>query len=136
MAGRQIVMKRITTLFIFLYLFCGISIAQNKEIPFTQEDKDKLQRIEIKLERLDVKVEEGFKRLDERFESMEKRFDSMEKLFLSLFLWGFGVLFGAIGLIFGYLLYERRTIITSLEKNDKLLEERVEKLEKALKKVA
>ena len=139
-------MKRLSNIVLALIInLCAF--AQNREIPYTQEDKERLIRLE-------VKVDEGFKRIDERFESMEKRFDSMEKrfdsmeksfdlqiseiksLFLSLFLWGFGVLFGAIGLIFGYLLYERRTTISTLDNNDKLLEERVEKLERELNKVA
>lgn len=112
------------------------AFAQNREIPYTREDKERLIRLE-------VKVEEGFERIDARFDSMEKKFDNLQlqiselkSLFLSLFLWGFGVLFGAVGLIFGYLLYERRTTISTLENKDKLLEERIEKLERELKKAA
>jgi len=126
-----------------LLLLININIytkAQNKEIPYTQEDKERLIRLE-------VKVEEGFKRIDERFNEMDKRFnDKLDVKFASLqkqidgistFLyWGFGIMFGWIGILMGIVLRDRRTKEISLEKENNILEERIEKLEKAINKVA
>ena len=126
-----------------LLLLVNINIcakAQNDEIPYTQEDKERLIRLE-------VKVEEGFIRIDERFDAMEKRFNDkfniLDKKFddkidgISTFLyWGFGIMFGWIGILMGIVLRDRKTKETFLEKENKILEERIEKLKKAINKAA
>ncbi|GAB4534252.1 MAG: hypothetical protein Fur0020_00700 [Thermodesulfovibrionia bacterium] len=52
----------------------AISPLSAKEIPFTQEDRDRLIRLE-------AKVEEGFKAIDKRFEAIDKRFEAIDKRF-------------------------------------------------------
>jgi len=51
-------------------------------------------------------------------------------------LWGFGLLFGGMGLLIGFVLWDRRTALAPAIRKNKELEEREEKLERALKKLA
>ncbi len=103
-----------------------------KDVSFTQEDRDRL----IKLE---TRVDEGFKAVNQRFESIEKRIDSVEKRIDSLQQLIY-VLIGAviaqtIGVI-GFVLWDRRTALQPALRKNKELEERQDKIEKALKEIA
>ncbi|MBI5327005.1 MAG: hypothetical protein HZB80_01755 [Deltaproteobacteria bacterium] len=113
---------------IVLSLFLPVASSYAKDMPFTQEDRDRLIRLEVKVDQME-------KRFDQRFEQIDKRLERLE----SVMTWGFGLLFTSmIGLV-GFVLWDRRAALApAIRKNKELkeLEEREEKLERALKEIA
>jgi len=92
--------------------------AYARDISFTQEDRDRIIRLEIK-------VEEGQK-------SLQRQIDDL----YALILWGFGSLFGGMGILIGFVIWDRRTALAPAIKKNKELEEREDLLERALKEFA
>ncbi|MFN3481130.1 MAG: hypothetical protein ACK415_12215 [Thermodesulfovibrionales bacterium] len=81
-----------------------------REIPFTQEDRDRLIRLETKLEEIDKR----FEQIDKRFEQIDKRFEQIDKRFddLKTFLWIITGIFTTIMVAnIGFAYWDRRTII-------------------------
>lgn len=109
--------------------------AWSKDVPYTLEDRDRLIRIETKIEGFDKR----FEQIDKRFEQADKRSDGIERRLERLetvMMWGFGLLFTTmIGLV-GFVLWDRRTALAPAIRKNKELEEREEKVEKALKEMA
>lgn len=93
----------------------------SKEVPFTQEDRERL----IKLE---TKLDEGFKTINQRIDDTNKRIDDLRDLI-------YVVLGGMIALI-GFVIWDRRTALAPVVKKYRELDERSEKIEQALKELA
>lgn len=89
-----------------------------KEVPFTQDDRDRLIRLETKLE-------EGQR-------SLQRQIDDVK----TFMLWGFGILFGGMGILMGFVIWDRRTALSPVIRKTDELEEREAKIEKALKELA
>jgi chaperonin cofactor prefoldin len=110
-------------------LFLGfVTLSFAKEVPFTQEDRERLIRIEIK-------VEEGQKALNQRIDDLGKRIDDTNRRvddLRDLIYVGIG---GMIALI-GFVIWDRRTALAPAIRKNKELEEREEKIEIALKELA
>ncbi|GAB5046960.1 hypothetical protein TdN_13520 [Thermodesulfovibrio sp. TK110] len=89
-----------------------------KDVSFTQEDRDRLIRLE-------VKVEESSKALNQRI-------DSLQQLIYILI----GVVVAQTIGVIGFVLWDRRTALQPALRKNKELEERQDKVEKALKEIA
>ncbi|MEJ7553846.1 MAG: hypothetical protein WKI48_03770 [Aquificaceae bacterium] len=124
--------------FILLLNFL-LSYPLAKEISFTLEDRDRIIR-------LDENQREGFKALMQRIDDTNKRIDDINKRIddtnkriddmISIMLWGFGVLFAGMMSLIGFVIWDRRSALAPAIRKTKELEEREEKIEKALKKLA
>ena len=80
--------KIIYTLVSFTMLFCSnFAEAQSNEVPFTQEDRDRIIRLEVAIEYMQMQINDI-------------------KTFM---LWGFGILFGGMGILIGFVLWDRLT---------------------------
>lgn len=86
-----------------------------------QEIKERLIRIE---ERMVTKEELKTEIKDVRAEMKE------------FMLWGFGILFGGMWILIGFVLWDRRTALAPAIKKNKELEEKEERVEKALREYA
>ena len=124
------------TIFILAIIMLITPVIHAREIPFTQEDRDRLIRLE-------TKVEEGFKSLQREIDSQQRQIDdlksSTQRQFdnqYTLILWGFGILFGGMGILIGFVIWDRRTALAPAIRKNKELEEREELIEKALKEYA
>jgi hypothetical protein len=102
-----------------LFLLFSLSLA--REIPFTLEDRERL-----------IRLEEGQKALMQRIEETNRRINDL----YTLMLWGFGILFSGMGILIGFVLWDRRTALEPAVKKARDLEEREERLERVLKKLA
>gem|GEM_PF-1362460 len=96
---------RILFLIIILgILLSTINFSYAKEISFTQDDRDRLIRLE-------TKVEEGTKSLEKQMvegqNSLQRQIDDLK----TFMLWGFGILFGGMGLLIGFVIWDRRTAL-------------------------
>jgi len=108
----------VITTFIIL---CAPTVSFPKAIPFTQDDRDRL-----------IRLEEGQKALNQRIDDLNRRIDGLQ----TFMLWGFGILFGGMGILIGFVIWDRRTALAPAIKKYKELEEKEEKIEKALKELA
>lgn len=99
--------------FLLIVLFTA-TVTYAKEVSFTQEDRDRL-----------IRLEEGQK-------ALQKQIDDLK----TFMLWGFGILFGGMGILIGFVIWDRRTALQPAMRKNKELEERQDKVEKALKEIA
>jgi len=122
-------MKEKPLLFIIVVIFILPSFCLSKEIPFTQDDRDRL----IKLE---ARVEEGFKAVNQRIDTLERsvnqRIDSLQNLLYIVI----GAIIAQIVGVVGFVLWDRRTALAPAIKKNKELEERQDRVEKAFKELA
>lgn len=115
---------------------------------FSQEDKERLIRLE-------TKVEEGQKALQRQIDGLsnttQRQLDALtatthrqiEGLSVglqrqiddlrTLLLWGFGILFGGMGLLIGFVIWDRRTALEPVIRKYRDIEDKEEKFLKVLK---
>jgi len=104
---------------ILLLLLSGLStIAQNKEVPFTQDDRDRLIRLEVKYEMLEKRFDDMNKRIDELKIELRTQIADI-KTFLY---WGFGILFSMMMALFVFVLWDRRTALAPAIKKNRAIE--------------
>ncbi len=87
-----------------------------KEIPFTQDDRDRL-----------IRLEEGQKALNQRLDDLSKGIDDLNRRIddiQTFMLWGFGILFGGMGILIGFVIWDRRTALAPAIKKYKELEKK------------
>ena len=107
---------------------------------FTQEDRDRIIRLEIKVEEGQKSLQRQIddlkisiqRQIDDLKTSTQRQFDNL----YTLILWGFGILFGGMGILIGFVIWDRRTALAPAIKKNKELEERGDLLERALKEFA
>jgi len=118
-------MKKILFIMVVMAIMGNALFAYARDISFTQEDRDRI-----------IRLEEGQKSLQRQIDdlkiSTQRQFDNL----YTLILWGFGILFGGMGILIGFVLWDRRTALAPAIKKNKELEERGDLLERALKEFA
>ena len=142
-------MKRLIILF-QLFALTFVLNGQEKSIPYTQADRDRMVRLETKVEALDKRIDDlisnsdgKFLNINTKFADLEKKIDRLEDKFDSYFMWGFGMVLMSIFGLIGFIIYDRRTTLAPVENKTerviKALRERAEKdpiLMEALKNTA
>jgi hypothetical protein len=106
--------------------------AYAKNVQFTQEDRDRLIRVETRLD-------EGLKAVNQRIDDTNQRIDDTNQRIDELkdfMLWGFGITFAGIFTLISFVLWDRRTALAPAIRKNKELEEREDRLEKALREYA
>jgi hypothetical protein len=120
----EVSMRR-TIILVALLNVLIVSLAYGKEISFTQDDRDRL-----------IRLEEGQKSLEKRMmegqNSLQRQIDDLK----AFMLWGFGILFGGMGILIGFVIWDRRTALAPVIKSNRELEIREERIERALKELA
>lgn len=128
-------MKKLITILLFVIsITCIIAQQQtvSREIPYTQDDRDRMIRLE---ERLASNTSSLQKQIDQRFESLQKQMDQRFDDIRAFMFWGFGILFASTISMVGFVLWDRRSVITPVKREvDELREEnaRIKKLIKDL----
>jgi uncharacterized protein (UPF0210 family) len=96
-----------------------------KDIPYTLEDRDRLIRIETTLK-------EFREYIDKRFEDINKRLDQLINIFIGIV----AAFAGIVAVTVGFAIWDRRTALKPVLRETKTLEDRLERIEKALKEIA
>ncbi len=133
--------KIIPLLMILLFSLLGTSYA--REVSFTQEDRERLIRLETKVDEglrsVNQRLDEGLRsvnqRLDEGLRSVNQRIDDINKRIDDLRDLIYVVIGGMIALV-GFVIWDRRTALQPAVRKNKELEERQERIERALKELA
>jgi len=116
---------KVILILIILCFFNGAIFPYEKEVPFTQEDRDRIIRLEEGLKSVNQRIDDTNKRLEEGLKSVNQRIDDTNKRIeeglksvnkridelRDFMLWGFGLLFGGMGLLIGFVLWDRRTAL-------------------------
>ncbi|MCD4697446.1 MAG: hypothetical protein K8S16_14525 [Bacteroidales bacterium] len=130
-------MKNILLL-IFLLIYVSVNLySQAKEVPFMLDDRDRLIRTEAEIKSLrneigslrnEMKTEIGSLRnemnllrneMNYKFESIQTQINDV-KTFLY---WGFGFLFSAMLFLIGFVIWDRRTTVAPVKKeNERIIE--------------
>lgn len=56
-------------------MICNTTMAEARDVPFTEADRDRIIRTEARLDEGLKRMEEGFKAIDKRFEAVDKRME-------------------------------------------------------------
>ena len=131
---------KLIALFVIVLIMSAVSTVHAKEISFSQDDRDRLVRLETKFEEgqkgVQRQIEEGQKGLQRQIDDLktsnQKQFDDLR----AFLFWGFGILFGGMGMLISFVLWDRRTALAPAVDKIKALEEREELLVKVLKEMA
>ncbi len=132
--------KRVLLGIVWAWVFFGSGPpARAEEVPYTLEDRDRLIRVETILQEFKESVDKRIESVDKRIDGVDKRIESVDKRIERLetvMMGGFGLLFTSmIGLV-GFVLWDRRTALAPAIRKSRELEEREERIERALRELA
>lgn len=113
--------KGLLLAFILIMSLLSRPLYAAKEIAYTQDDRDRL-----------IRMEEAIKGVNYRIDSLEKRIENVESLMYVLISAIFAQIIGVVG----FVLWDRRTALAPAIAKNKELDEKTEKLEKAFKEIA
>jgi C4-dicarboxylate-specific signal transduction histidine kinase len=149
-------MKGIITICLSLMICCwasnGLAIEKADRIS-DREIIASLTELKIEMRAMEKRFDQRFLDIDKRLEAMDKRLDGMDKrldMLQTILLWGLGLMATGIFTLISFVLWDRRTALApavhktkeleeELEKEIKKrknLEERGERLERAIKEYA
>jgi cytochrome b subunit of formate dehydrogenase len=115
-------MKKLLLVIITLFItMVSMPLYAAKEISYTQDDRDRL-----------IRMEEAIKGVNYRIDSLEKRMENIENLMYILISAIFAQIIGVVG----FVLWDRRTALSPAIAKNKELEEKTHMLEQALKEMA
>ena len=115
-------MKKLLLVIITLFItMVSMPLYAAKEISYTQDDRDRL-----------IRMEEAIKGVNYRIDSLEKRMENIENLMYILISAIFAQIIGVVG----FVLWDRRTALSPTIAKNKELEEKTHMLEQALKEMA
>jgi len=117
---------------ILLLLTLLFSIALPKEVPFTQEDRDRIIRLEEGQKYLQKQIDDLKKQIDDLKKDTQRQFDELR----TFLYWGFGILFGGMGILIGFVIWDRRTAVEPVARKLREIEEKEEKIERFIKELA
>ncbi|MEA3444339.1 MAG: hypothetical protein U9R19_06375 [Bacteroidota bacterium] len=137
-------MKRII-LISLLFLTIIDCFSQNREVPFTLDDRDRLIKLEEQFNSLNTRIDAVNLRIDAtnekitslrnemmtKFDAQQMQINSMKNLFF----WGFSILITLMLFNFGYLIWDRRTALYPLREQTFLLAEKEKEHEKKLEQL-
>lgn len=112
-------------------LFTGAS-AQQQEVPYTLEDRDRSIRTEAKIVGLEAKIEALETKMDIKFESQQQQINDLK----TMFFWGFGIMITLMIFMLGYTIYDRRTAMHPIREKADRTENNLQSLIRALREKA
>lgn len=114
--------------FILLISLLNIPLYAAKEIAYTQDDRDRLIRMEEAIKGVNYRIDSIEKRID----SLDNRINDLQRLMYVIISAIFAQIIGVVG----FVLWDRRTALAPAISKNKELDEKTEKLEKAFKEIA
>lgn len=125
-------MKKSFILLLFIFWFLSYNPVFAVEVAPRISDREiieKLSALDAKIDREIANVRGDIKEIHADIRGIQQQIADLRDFML----WGFGVLFAGMFTLIGFVLWDRRTALSPAIRKNKELEEREEKLEKALK---
>lgn len=117
-----------------------------KNIDYTLEDRDRIIRIETIIKEFKESTDRRFESIDNRFESIENRFESIENRFesidnrfaelINIFIGIVAAFAGIVAVTIGFAVWDRRTTVMPLARENNNIIKKEEQIEHALKEFA
>jgi DNA repair exonuclease SbcCD ATPase subunit len=86
-----------------------------------------------------IRLEEGQKNLEKRMDGLEtrmdKRFDELKNDLQGFMFWGFGVLFSGMFILVGFILWDRRTTLAPVAREQKYIQAEIDEWKKKEKTI-
>ncbi len=122
----------IVILFLLFAVFAGDIVAGGsasaKEIPFTQDDRDRLLRLEEGQKAINQRIDDVNKSVNQRIDDLRGDVQGLRDLIY--------VVIGGIFVLIGFVIWDRRTALAPAIKKNRELEEKEERVERALREYA
>jgi len=116
----------------FFNFFYPVKLVFGEESSFTQEDRERLIRVETTLQEFMKQVDKRFEQVDKRFEQVDKRFEDM-----FTYIWIIAVIFGSlVAVTIGFAVWDRKTAIEPAIREIRKTDKKYDELKTALKKYA
>lgn len=96
-----------------------------REIPFTQDDRDRI-----------IRLEEGQKHLQQQINDLKVSTQQQFTDLKNFMLWGFSVLLAGMFTLVGFVLWDRRTVVAPVQRRQAEMERDQESLREALRQYA
>ncbi|MDW8002236.1 MAG: hypothetical protein RMJ39_06160 [Deltaproteobacteria bacterium] len=129
---RKRIKEQLIILTLLLSLF-GLSFA--KEVSFTQEDRERIIRLDVTIKEFKDAVDKRFEQVDKRFEQVDKRFEQLNNFLYLLS----GIFTALVGVVIALALWDRRTMLREAKRETREYLERESPLKsilEALKELA
>lgn len=110
-----------------------------KNIDYTLEDRDRIIRIETIIKEFKESTDRRFESIDNRFESIENRFESIDNRFaelINIFIGIVAAFAGIVAVTIGFAVWDRRTTVMPLARENNNIIKKEEQIEHALKEFA
>lgn len=126
-------MRKIFNTFISI---CLISLLFIQTELFAQDElKKNIQDIKERI----IRLEEGQKNFEKRMDALEtrmdKRFDELKNDLQGFMFWGFGVLFSGMFILVGFILWDRRTTLAPVVREQKYIQAEIDEWKKKEKTI-
>jgi peptidoglycan hydrolase CwlO-like protein len=130
-----------------LYIVVGIifylsATAQNKEVPYTLDDRDRMIRLEEQLQSLrndNQSLRNEMQAMRNEMQSMRNEFNAKFEALnskIEVIFWGFGVVISLMLFLLGYIIFDRKKDIKPLKEKTHSISERQNNIIKALRDFA
>lgn len=131
-------------IFIFAMILWALNVhSENREIPFTLEDRDRIIKLQAEVASLRNEMTSNDASLRNEiislrnemitlFESQQRQIDDLK----AMFFWGFGILITLSLFMLGYIIWDRRTVLHPVQKKIEDVREKYQTLLNALRELA
>ncbi|MEJ5338931.1 MAG: hypothetical protein ACK42C_00985 [Aquificaceae bacterium] len=92
-------------LILLLIMLAGLAFP--REVPFTQEDRDRIIRLEEGQKHLQKQIDDLKKQIDDLKRDTQRQFDELR----TFLYWGFGILFGGMEILIGFVLLKEEGLV-------------------------
>ena len=120
--------KLLAAIFTICTCWCDAAAAQNKEITFTQQDRDRLIRLEVKVEAIDKRIDDLNVSINARIDDTNARIDKLStdlqnqldeiRADIRVLQYTF---FGGIFILIAFVLWDRRTTLAPVRRENRAL---------------
>jgi len=122
----QIFKNRPVRVIVFLMLLLSVgasAFAQGREVPFTLDDRDRLIRMEEQNQSIRREMKNPDNSLGSEISALRSEINSRFDDIKTFMYWGFGILFSMMMFLFGFVLWDRRTVLSPVTRRNRALEQ-------------
>ena len=133
-------MRKLIYVLFIVSILCAASSAYAKEISFTQDDRDRLIRVEEGLKATNQRIDGLEKSVNQRIDDVSKKIDDLNdgqkilggRIYTLIYaVWGsFAALMGCLVALIGFVIWDRRTTVAPVARALKEKEGEIEELKK------